>query len=79
MRASMIVAAVTSHAEGRRYPTEVLIRAPEAGRRVDSIVLPNQIRFIDRRRLVKRLGAVDAPTMAHVDRALGLSPGLAGL
>ena len=74
-----IVAAVTSHVDGRPYPTEVLLRAPEAGLRVDSIVLLNQIRSIDRRRLVKRLGAVDAPTMAHVDRALGLSLGLAGL
>ena len=74
-----IVAAVTSQVERRPYPTEVLIRAPEAGLSVDSVVLLNQIRSIDRRRLTKWLGTVDAPTMARVDWALRLSLGLADL
>lgn len=72
-----IVAAVTSGVGGRLYPTEVLIRAPEAGLSVDSIVLLNQIRSIDRKRLVRRLGTVDPLTMTRVDRALRLSLGLA--
>ena len=74
-----IVAAVTSQVERRPYPTEVLIRAPEAGLSVDSVVLLNQIRSIDRRRLTKWLGTVDAATMARVDWALRLSLGLANL
>ena len=74
-----IVAAVTSSVDDRRYPTEVLIRAPEAGLVVDSIVLLNQIRPIDRRRLVKRLGRVEPPTMRRVERALRLSLGLLDL
>ncbi len=74
-----IVAAVTSHVDDRPYPTEVLLRAPEAGLSVDSVVLLNQIRSIDRRRLAKRLGTVDPRTMARVDRALRLSLGLADL
>jgi mRNA-degrading endonuclease toxin of MazEF toxin-antitoxin module len=36
----------------------------------------NQIRFIGRRRLVRRLGRVGAETMRHVDRALAISVGL---
>ena len=74
-----IVAAVTSHLEGRWYPTEVPIRAPEAGLSIDSVVLLNQIRSIDRQRLARRLGTVEPFTMAQVDRALRLSLGLADL
>ena len=74
-----IVAAVTSHREGRLYPTEVLLRVPEAGLSVDSVVLLNQIRSIDRQRLTRRLGTVDPLTMSWVDRALRLSLGLADL
>lgn len=74
-----IVAAVTSHVEGRLYPTEVLIRAPEAGLWVDSVVLLNQIRSIDRQRLARCLGTVEPFTMTQVDRALRLSLGLADI
>ena len=74
-----IVAAVTSSVDGRRYPTEVLVRAPEAGLSVDSIVLLNQIRSIDGRRLVRRLGTVAPSTMRRVERALRLSLGLVDL
>ena len=55
-----IVAAVTSKFDEMLYPTEVLVTAPEGGLSVDSVVLLNQIRSIDRRRLVRRLGATDA-------------------
>jgi mRNA interferase MazF len=54
-----IVAAITSQFEERIYPTEVLIKAPQAGLTADSVALLNQIRSIDRRRLVRRLGAAD--------------------
>ena len=74
-----IVAAVTSRFGDRLYPTEVLIGAPEAGLSTDSVVLLNQIRSIDRRRLVKRLGSANLETMTRVDQALRVSLGLAGL
>lgn len=74
-----IVAAITSHAGRRLYPTEVLIEAPEAGLRVDSVVLLNQIRSLDRRRLAERLGTVAPLTMVRIDRALRLSLGLVDL
>jgi mRNA interferase MazF len=74
-----IVAAITSQMDPTLYPTEVLIRTPEGGLDVDSIVLLNQIRSIDRQRLIRRLGRVSPDTMAKVDRALIVSLGLTEL
>jgi mRNA interferase MazF len=71
-----IVAAITSQFEERIYPTEVLIKAPEAGLTVDSVALLNQIRSIDQRWLVRRLGMVRPATMINVERALMISLGL---
>jgi mRNA interferase MazF len=74
-----IVAAVTSHFEEPLYPTEVLIPLGEGGINVGSVVLLNQIRSVDKRRLIKRLGALKPLTMEEIDRALCVSLGLAGL
>lgn len=71
-----IVAAITSQFEEPLYPTEVLVQAPEGGLGVDSVVLLNQVRSIDKRRLIKRLGALKPDTMIRVDRAALLSLGL---
>lgn len=71
-----IVAAVTSKYEPPLYPTEVLVKAPEGGMRVDSVVLLNQVRTIDKQRLVRRLGRLKPETMEQVDRALMISMGL---
>jgi mRNA interferase MazF len=74
-----IVAAITSQFEEPTYPTEVLIKAPEAGLTTDSVALLNQIRSIDRRRLVRRIGVVSPMTMINVERALVISLGLVRL
>ena len=71
-----IVAAVTPQFEEPLYPTEVLVRAPEGGLAADSVVLLNQIRSVDKGRLVRRLGALKTETMKEVDRALLLGLGL---
>jgi mRNA interferase MazF len=73
----MIVAAITSQFEEPLYPTEVRIRRPEGGLSTNSVVLLNQIRSIDKRRLVKRMGTLRNDTMAKVNRALLVSLGLA--
>jgi mRNA interferase MazF len=73
-----IVAAITSQLGERRYDTEVLVRAADGGLDRDSVVLLNQLRSIDRRRLVQRLGTLRRDTMVRVDRALAISVGLAG-
>ena len=71
-----IVAAITSQFDSKLYPTEILIETPEAGLERDSVVLLNQVRSIDRQRLIRRLGRVTAETMRHVERALAISMGL---
>jgi mRNA interferase MazF len=71
-----IVAAITSQFEEPLYPTEVLITPPEGGLTTASVVLLNQIRSIDHRRLVRRLGRVSAGTLERVNRAIQLSLGL---
>jgi mRNA interferase MazF len=71
-----IVAAVTSQFDEPLYPTEVLIRSPEGGLTVDSVVLLNQVRSVDKRRLVRRLGALTPTTMEQVTRALQISLGM---
>jgi mRNA interferase MazF len=74
-----IVAAITSRFDEELYPTEVLVRAPEGGLEADSVVLLNQIRSVDRRRLMRRIGRLVPETMRLVDRALMLSLGLIDL
>jgi mRNA interferase MazF len=71
-----IVAAITSQFEESLYPTEVLITPPEGGLTTPSVVLLNQIRSIDRQRLMRRLGRVTAGTLERVNRAIQLSLGL---
>jgi mRNA interferase MazF len=74
-----IVAAFSSRSDDAVYPTEVRVDPPEGGLSAASVVLLNQSRSIDRRRLVKRLGRLRPGTMKRVDRALQISLGLAGI
>ena len=71
-----IVAAITSQFDQPLYPTEVLIRPPEGGLKTDSVALLNQIRSIDKQRLVRRLGTLKPESMDRVDHAILISMGL---
>ena len=71
-----IVAAITSQFDFETYPTEVLINPPEGGLTITSVVLLNQIRSIDKQRLVKRMGIVSDHLMGYVDNAIQISLGL---
>ena len=73
-----IVAAISSTVRDP-YPTRVLVTAPEGGLTRDSVVVLNQIRSVDRTRLVRRMGRLSPTTMARVNRALALSVGLVKL
>ena len=75
-----IVAAITSTISPVPYPVEVVID-PAAGNGLDtkSSIRLDQIRTVDRKRLVKRLGIVDSATMTKVDEALKISLGLVNL
>lgn len=72
----VIVAAMSSQLQERLYPTDVFIPKGEAGLPRDSVTLLNQIRTVDKQRLLKRLGNVEDGTIARVDHALEISLGL---
>lgn len=72
----VIVAAVTTAFGLKEYPTEVRVRAPEGGLKTDSVVLLNQIRTIDKRRMVERWGTLGPETTKRLDEALKISLGL---
>ncbi|MBZ0273868.1 type II toxin-antitoxin system PemK/MazF family toxin [bacterium] len=74
-----IVAPITSRFNERLYPTEVFVAAGGGGLTADSVVLLNQIRAMDKRRLIRRLGALEPRTMKDVDRALTISLALIDL
>jgi mRNA interferase MazF len=74
-----IVAAVTSKFQLPVHRANVLIKAPEGGLSVDSVVRLDQIRSVDKRRLLKRLGAVKPTTLTKVDQAIRISLGLVNL
>jgi len=75
----VIVAALTSAVGAKDYPTEVPVRPPEGGLTRGSVVLLNQVRTLDKRRLVERWGSLDPETMQRVDEALKVSLGLVPL
>jgi mRNA interferase MazF len=75
-----IVAAITSKLSPTPYPVEVTVAASKgSGLSVPSAIQLSQIRSVDRERLVKRLGTLDAAAMRKVDRALQISLGLVDL
>lgn len=71
-----IVAAISSFAGKKVYPTNILLEAGAGGLERPSIVLFNQIRTIDKSRLKRRLGTIDDSTMQAVETALLISLGL---
>ncbi len=71
----LIVAAITS-GDRARYDVQVEIKAPEGGLHHNSLVLLNQIRTIDKRRLGRFWGRLAPQTMSQVDEAIGISLGL---
>src|SRR5258708_11716597 len=71
-----IVAAISSQFRNPPHPREVPIQpGGKTGLNQPAAVILNQIRSIDRERLVKRLGTIDAATMRKVDDTLMISLG----
>jgi mRNA interferase MazF len=71
----LIVAALTSREESH-YDVEVQVKAPEGRLRDNSLVLLNQIRTIDKRRVGRYWGHLSTETMQQVDEAIKISLGL---
>ncbi len=73
---TVIAAAITSQREKSKLPTHIELNATECGLAKDSIVLLEQIRTIDKKRLKERMGEIDPPAMNQVNNALSISFGL---
>ena len=76
---TVIAAAITSQKEKTKLPTHISVISGECGLAKDSIVLLEQVRTIDKKRLKERMGSLDDLSMEMVDKALSVSFGLLDL
>ncbi len=73
---TVIVSAITSQIDKARLPIHVELEAASYGLERDSVILLEQIRTIDKRRLREKVTRLDNTVMAKVDEALLISLGL---
>lgn len=73
---TVIVAAITSQIEKAKLPTHVELKAAAHGLDRDSVILLEQIRTIDKRRLREKVVRLSGEIMGRVDEALLISLGL---
>ena len=73
---TVIVAAITSQINKAKLPTHIEISAHEYGLNKDSVILLEQIRTIDKKRLREKIGCLDKNMMLKVDNSLQRSLGL---
>ncbi len=73
---TVIAAAITSQHDKTELPTHIKVNADGCGLTKDSIVLLEQVRTIDKRRLKEKMGTLDDGSMFRVDHALSVSFGL---
>ena len=73
---TVIAAAITSQTGKARLPTHISLSALSCGLPKDSIILLEQIRTLDKRRLREHMGKLDDAVMKKVDNAIAVSFGL---
>lgn len=73
---TVIISAITSQIDKAKLPTHVEISSEEYGLNKDSVVLLEQIRTLDKRRLKEKIGRMTNKDMDKVDKALKISVGL---
>lgn len=73
---TVIATAITSQINKAKMPTHIELDANEYGLSKDSVVLAEQIRTIDKRRLKEKIGHLDDTLMNKVNEALEISFGL---
>ena len=73
---TVIAAAITSQINKAKLPTHIELQAKTYGLSKDSVVLLEQIRTIDKRRLKEKMGKLDDGLMNKVDSAIAVSFGL---
>jgi len=73
---TVIATAITSQINKAKMPTHIELDANEYGLSKDSVVLAEQIRTIDKKRLKEKIGHLDDQLMTKVNEALEISFGL---
>lgn len=73
---TVIAAAITSQKEKAKLPTHIDLSSGNCGLAKDSVVLLEQIRTIDKKRLRERMGELDTTSMTQINTALSVSFGL---
>ena len=73
---TVIAAAITSRMSKTRLPTHIDVYADRVGLQKDSVILLEQIRTLDKRRLKEKMGHLDEEMMDHVNTAIAISFGL---
>ena len=73
---TVIAAAITSRLGKTKLPTHIDVHAERAGLARDSVVLLEQVRTLDKRRLKEKMGHLDDEMMHEIDNAIAVSLGL---
>jgi len=68
-----IVAPITSKLFKKEYPTNVFVKKEDSELKLDSTILLNQIKTIDKSRIIKKINFLDNFTMNKVNRAIKAS------
>ncbi len=74
---TIIGIAITSKQKAR-LPTHIEIEGTKYGLDKDSVILAEQIRTLDKRRLKEKVGTIDDKTMEKIQRAIEISFGMRG-
>ena len=73
---TVIAAAITSKMSKTHLPTHIDVYAEKVGLAKDSVILLEQIRTLDKRRLREKMGHLDESMMYRVNTAIAISFGL---
>ena len=73
---TVIAAAITSQINKAKMPTHIELSASDYGLYKDSVILLEQIRTIDKKRLREKVAHLDKKLMKEVDEALSVSFGI---
>lgn len=74
---TVIACAVTSQLTKAKLPTHIELKQGQFGLPKDSVILLEQIRTLDKRRLKSKIGSIDPAVTDMVNRAILISLGFA--
>lgn len=71
-----IIAPITSKKPSKKYLTSIFVSKKDSGLDQDSTILLNQIRTIDKSRIIKKVGSLNSYLMGKIDLAVKISLGI---